>query len=240
MAATKQRRATTGKRRKQPGNGEPIAPAETVVAPPADVPLPSHDSPELAHITPALRALAVPIESLQQDSRNARKHNDRNRRAIRHSLTQFGQQRPISVDADGIILAGNGTHAEGIALGWKWIAAVKSHLRGAEARAYAIADNRSGELAEWDVQELKDTLEDLADQDFDVSGLEITEDEIDEMMADLEGDGSTKGSGSSKIGGDGEIQKQWKVVVTCEGEGDQVDFLNEMRTAGRKCKALIG
>jgi len=87
---------------------------------------------------------------LQLDPRNARLHGPRNLEAMQASLERFGQQRPIVVSADGVVLAGNATLQAARALGWTHIDAVRTSLADAEAVAYAVADNRTAELAEWD------------------------------------------------------------------------------------------
>jgi hypothetical protein len=48
-------------------------------------------------------------------------------------------------------------------LGWKRIAVVQTELTGAEARAFAIADNRTAELAEWHDEGLAAALDGLDD-----------------------------------------------------------------------------
>jgi len=96
----------------------------------------------------------VPLNSVHLDPSNVRKHNERNLETIAASLQRFGQQKPIVVDAKGIIRAGNGTYAAAKSLGWKEIGIVRTKLEGAEAIAYAIADNRTAELAEWDIADL--------------------------------------------------------------------------------------
>ena len=142
----------------------------------------------------AIRVERLPVKSLSLDPSNARKHDDKNLSAIRGSLERFGQQKPIVIDAEGVVVAGNGTLAAARAMGWKSIDVVRTPLKGAEARAYAIADNRSGELAEWDqgalaaaAADLKSEGVDLADlgfSDADVAkltgGPEIVEDEAPE------------------------------------------------------------
>jgi ParB-like chromosome segregation protein Spo0J len=100
----------------------------------------------------------VPIDSVTLDPANVRRHPERNLATIKASLLRFGQQKPIVVDADGIVRAGNGTWTAAKALGWKEIAIVRTNLRGSEATAYAIADNRTAELAEWDDDSLAQTL----------------------------------------------------------------------------------
>ena len=107
----------------------------------------------------------VPIDSVKLDPANVRRHGEKNLSAIKSSLSRFGQQKPIVVDADGIVRAGNGTWTAAKALGWKEITVVRTELKGSEATAYAIADNRTGELAEWDEDALAQTLAALQIED---------------------------------------------------------------------------
>lgn len=106
----------------------------------------------------------VKIDSIQQDPANVRTHSERNLDAIKASLARFGQQKPVVVDGNGIIRAGNGTYAAVKALGWTEIKIVRTDLKGSEATAYAIADNRTGDPevgSLWDVAALASTLEAL-------------------------------------------------------------------------------
>jgi DNA modification methylase len=133
----------------------------------------------------------VSIDSLQFDPANVRKHGEKNLATIKASLSRFGQQKPIVVDANGVVRAGNGTLAAMKALGWKEVAIVRSPLAGAEATAYAIADNRTAELAEWDEDALAQTLAALQIEDEDLaiaSGFDLKEIEAltapDEVVED--------------------------------------------------------
>lgn len=117
-------------------------------------------------IAKALQVLEVPIESVKFDPKNVRIHNEKNVRAIRASLEAHGQQTPIVVDGEGFVLKGNGTLTAALELGAKTIAAVR--FDGENGRLYAIDDNRSGELAEWDWQELAEQLKQWQTQDVDV------------------------------------------------------------------------
>lgn len=114
-----------------------------------------------ARFAPGLEPLLRPVESLTVDPNNARSHPDRNLDAIKESLARFGQQKPIVVAKNGVVLAGNGTLAAARALGWDRIAVVVTDLDGPDARGYALADNRTGELAEWDVAQLMRELDAL-------------------------------------------------------------------------------
>jgi len=143
----------------------------------------------------------VPVDSLTFDPANVRKHPEANLAAIKASLTRFGQQKPIVVDAKGVVVAGNGTLAAAKAMGWRTVKAIRTNLAGAEATAFAIADNRTAELAEWDEAALHQQLAAIAIDDeellaatgFDEKELaklaaaaapEVNEDEVPETPAD--------------------------------------------------------
>lgn len=124
------------------------------------------------------------VQKLSSDPANARKHSDRNIESIVASLRRFGQQKPIVVDKSGIVRAGNGTLEAAKRLGWETIAVVESDLVGADMSAYAIADNRTAELAEWDDEILKATLEGLDDALREAAGFDLSE--LDELLKDAD------------------------------------------------------
>jgi ParB family transcriptional regulator, chromosome partitioning protein len=127
------------------------------------------------------------LDKIHPDPANVRRHPERNLDAIKASLARFGQQKPIIVDAAGIIRAGNGTYEAAKALGWDSIAVVRTALQGSEATAYAIADNRTAELAEWDDAALAETLRSLQSEDFDLDSVGYTDDEVDAILEKLAG-----------------------------------------------------
>jgi len=143
----------------------------------------------------------IPVGELHNDPANVRKHGEQNLAAIKASLTRFGQQKPIVVNRDGVVVAGNGTLMAARALGWRTVKAVRTGLEGAEATAFAIADNRTAELAEWDDAALQQQLAAIAIDDeellaatgFDEKELaklaaanapEETEDDVPEPLAE--------------------------------------------------------
>lgn len=103
----------------------------------------------------------VPIDELTPDPANVRRHPDRNLEAIKTSLTKFGQQTPIVVDHRGVVLVGNARLEAAKQLGWKSIDIIRTTLTGSQALAYAIADNRTAELAQWDDALLVQSLKEL-------------------------------------------------------------------------------
>jgi len=108
----------------------------------------------------------VTLDTLTQDPRNVRKHSERNIEAVKASLKKFGQQKPIVVQEDGTVIAGNATLEAARALGWEKIEIVRTKLIGEAATAFAIADNRTAELAMWDEAALFDQLKAMTDADL--------------------------------------------------------------------------
>ena len=97
------------------------------------------------------RVETVAVDSLEPDPDNARIHGRDNLRAIKTSLERFGQVRPLIATADGVVVAGNGTLAAMRLLGWTDAMVIRLPWTDRDqCRAYAIADNRTAELAAWD------------------------------------------------------------------------------------------
>lgn len=112
----------------------------------------------------SLKIERVSVATLIPDPANVRRHGPRNLDSIKGSLTRFGQQKPIVVSKDNVVVAGNGTLEAAKALGWTEIDIIRSSLKGPEATAFAIADNRTAELAIWDDDGLKETLHALQEE----------------------------------------------------------------------------
>ena len=127
-----------------------------------------------------MKIIQLPVDKLSKDPANARIHSQKNIDAIIASLRRFGQQKPIVVDKSNVVRAGNGTLEAARQLGWETIAAVQSELVGADMSAYAIADNRTSELAEWDDEILKATLEGFDDALREAAGFDL--DEVEKLL----------------------------------------------------------
>jgi hypothetical protein len=109
-------------------------------------------------MTDDMKVESVPVDVLVEDPSNMRVHTERNIEAIKGSLLRFGQQKPLIVGSDNVVIAGNGTLRAARALGWKTVNIVRSNLTGASAIAFAVADNRTAELADWDTKPLVELL----------------------------------------------------------------------------------
>lgn len=138
------------------------------------------------HIHPDLEALAIDIDTLEHDPRNARTHDEENLQAIEHSLREHGQRKPIVVqvtdDGRRIVRAGNGTMEAAKRMGWTQLAAVQVHEDDEHAMAFALRDNRTAELAAWDFGVLSGVVHDLEMADIDTSILGWSESDLTGMQ----------------------------------------------------------
>lgn len=113
----------------------------------------------------------IAIDKLITDPNNARKHSDKNLKAIVGSLNQFGQRKPIVIDKDNVVIAGNGTLEAAKRMGWDKLQVVRvpESWTTDQIKAFALADNRSSELANWDDSILAQQLLDLDEHGWDIS-----------------------------------------------------------------------
>lgn len=126
-----------------------------------------------------MKLIEAKVTNLVFDPSNVRTHSQKNLDAIKGSLTKFGQQKPIVIDDKGVVIAGNGTLAAARELGWESIQAVQTELDSLNKTAFAIADNRTGELADWDTEALDAQLASLKLNDFDIGDIGFDDIDLD-------------------------------------------------------------
>ena len=186
-------------------------------------------APALDYIVKGLRPLAVPIESLELDPRNARTHDDANLRSISGSLAKFGQREPLVVNkTNNQVEAGNGRLIVARELGWTHIAVVWVEDAPAAQSGFSIADNRTAELAGWNDALLADLIAEIqADapnlyDDLLLNDLLPAEDEEEEGPAAEVPESTT-----------------FRVEVTCKNEAQQQRLYKQLTQQGHKCKLII-
>lgn len=139
-----------------------------------------------ANIVESLQPLAAPIDELHQLDGNPRK-GDVN--SVVKSLKRFGQRKPIVAHADtGEIIAGNHTWRAAKKLGWDQIAVVFVKDDPMEAKAFALADNRTSDLGTYDNALLADMIQEVLDADEELlHAASFTEEDLDALLAEATG-----------------------------------------------------
>ena len=176
-----------------------------------------------------LQIETISIDDLELDPNNARKHSEKNINAICESLTQFGQRKPIVINADDVVIAGNGTVEAARKLGIKTLEIVRVPANWSEEKikAYALADNRTAELASWDAEILLSQLNELNIADWDINALGFKEFELNPPK-DSDADTDMKSIG-----------ERYEVVIECEDENEQTALLIRLSQDGLKVRAII-
>ena len=109
--------------------------------------------------------------------------NDGAVEAVVRSIQEFGFRQPIVVDEDGVIIVGHTRFKAAQNLGLEKVPVhVAKGLSPAQVKAYRLADNRTGEIAEWDYDLLPIELSQLGEMDFDLGMLGFAEDDLAKLL----------------------------------------------------------
>lgn len=120
-----------------------------------------------------------PIKSIRPYEKNPRR-NDEAVDAVAASIREFGWQQPIVVDKDGVIIAGHTRYKAAKKLNCDTVpVVVADDLTEDQVKAYRLADNKTGELAEWDIALLG---EELAGIDLDMTQFGFDGEKIEEEL----------------------------------------------------------
>lgn len=132
--------------------------------------------------------------------KNPRKFGDDVIDAVASSIKSFGWRQPIVVDVDGVIVAGHARYAAALKMGLKTVPVHVFDGDEKAIRAYRVADNKSGDLADWDINKLMGELRELGELDFDMTDFGFSQMEIE--MATIDDLGVMTGEREEPWGGD--------------------------------------
>jgi hypothetical protein len=181
-------------------------------------------------------AAGLTLAALKPDPRNRRKHPQRNLALIADALQHVGAARSIVIDETNEVLAGNGvveaarsrgmTKLQVVDVDGDTIVAVRRRgLSVAQKRELAMYDNRTGELAEWNADQL--------DIDFK-AGLNFAPFFTDQELAKLLPDNDAAQPTSVA-----NPEPQYIIIVTCTDEVQQTDVLEQLLKDGLDCRAVV-
>lgn len=108
-----------------------------------------------------MKIIDIPIGQIKPYDRNPR-NNDAAVEPVAASIREFGFKQPIVVDAKNVIICGHTRYRAAKRLGLETVPVlVADDLSPAQVKAYRLADNKTGEAAEWLPDELAAELGDL-------------------------------------------------------------------------------
>ncbi|MGB5105573.1 MAG: ParB/Srx family N-terminal domain-containing protein [Candidatus Zixiibacteriota bacterium] len=179
----------------------------------------------------------VRLERLKLHPANPRLHNEKNLAAIKDSLTRYGQQKPVVIDTKNVVIAGNGTVTAARELGWTTVDVVRTELKGTQAKAFAIADNRTGELSTWDDGLLLQQIESIS-RSLDITALDLgfSDDDLKALSDQIEASGIS--DLAAPVPGENAYREQYGVIVMCDGEQEQSAVYAKLTKQGYQCKVV--
>jgi hypothetical protein len=112
----------------------------------------------------------VAIEELKPYERNAKIHGEAQIEKLKASIQEFGFLTPCLIDSEFNLIAGHGRVMAAKELNMESVPCVFIEgLTETQRKAYILADNRLGELGEWDFSIVDSELLNLNEMDFDVT-----------------------------------------------------------------------
>lgn len=163
------------------------------------------------------------ITDIKPYEKNPRK-NDGAVDAVANSISQFGFKVPVVIDKDNVIVCGHTRYKAAEKLGLKTVpCVVADDLTDEQIKAYRLADNKVGELAEWDIELLGEELDGIFDIDMSDFGFDMTDDDdTPPEREDLSG----------KVG------ETYEVIIECDNEMEQAEIYEKLRGEGYTCRVL--
>ncbi|MFA6308614.1 MAG: DNA modification methylase [Clostridia bacterium] len=128
------------------------------------------------------------INEIKPYDKNPRK-NDKAVDKVASSIKEFGFQQPIVVDKEGVIIVGHTRYKAAKKLKISEIPVLfANNLSDEQAKAYRLADNKTNEFAEWDLDLLAGELGELKAFEFDMQpyGFEDIKVEVEEDDFDVD------------------------------------------------------
>ena len=109
--------------------------------------------------------------------------NDNAVAAVAASIREFGFRQPIVVDTDGVIICGHTRYKAAVQLGLEKVPVHNAKdLTPEQIQAYRIADNKTGELAEWNYDLLPIELGELQSCNYDLGLLGFDADDLAKLL----------------------------------------------------------
>ena len=176
-----------------------------------------------------LQIIEKSITEITPYEKNPRK-NDEAVEYVANSIKEFGFKVPIVIDKNGVIVAGHTRYKAAQELGLEKLPCIiADDLSEEQVKAFRLADNKVGELAEWDFDLLDDELDGIFDIDMSDFGFDFGFEASGE---------SPEETAEPKKETSFNYTEQYGVIVMCAGEAEQEEIYNHLTEEGYTCKVV--
>lgn len=178
---------------------------------------------DYAYIPEKLKKFCVSIDKVKLDPKNPRK-NDEAAKEVAKLIAKNGFRKPIVVDQEGIIRAGNTAYKSARILGMKYIPVAESDFEEVEAITYGISDNKANDFSDWDDDILRELIKSYSlDSKENAQASGLTDKDLSKLMG---------------IKKEQELKHVLELAVTCDNEETAQTLFNELSKRGYSCRVL--
>lgn len=170
-----------------------------------------------------MKIIDVAITSLKEYENNPR-NNDKSVEKVAASIREFGFKVPIVIDKNNVIVCGHTRVRAAKRLKLDVVPCiVADDLTPEQIRAFRLADNKTSEFSDWDIEKLDAELAAL-DIDMTLFGFE-------------DGTSKDKSTTERKDLSDA-VSEVYEVIVECADENEQEEIFNRLQEEGLQCRVL--
>lgn len=173
-----------------------------------------------------MEIIKINIEDIKPYENNAKMHPQEQIEQIKKSIIEFGNNDPIAIDENNIIIEGHGRYEALKQLEYKEVECIRlSHLDEEQKKAYILVHNKLTMNTGFDIDVLNAELGqieniDMSDFDFNIE-IEIDVEEPKERK-DLSD----------------EVKETYEVIIECKDENEQEEIYNRLVEEGLICRVL--
>jgi ParB-like chromosome segregation protein Spo0J len=169
-----------------------------------------------------MKIIDVQITSLKEYENNPRK-NEKAVDKVAASIREFGFKVPIVIDSNNVIVCGHTRLLAAKRIGLDKVPCiVADDLTDEQIRAFRLADNKTSEFADWDIEKLDEELAAL---------------ELDMTLFGFEDGNKTAGATEREDLSD-TVSEVFEVIVECADEIEQEEIFNRLQEEGLQCRVL--
>ena len=131
----------------------------------------------------------IDIHKIKPYENNAKLHPREQIEQIKKSILEFGNNDPIAIDENNIVIEGHGRLLALQELDYKQVEVIRlSHLTDEQKKAYILVHNKLTMNSDFDMEILELELEDITNINMEVFGFGFDFEEIEEDIEDVEQD----------------------------------------------------
>jgi len=179
---------------------------------------------EYKFVPAGLSPFCIAIDQVRLLDKNPRINDDASKK-LAELIKENGFRKPIVIDQDGIVRAGNTAYKAARLLGMKFIPVAQSEFAGeADAMRFVISDNKASEFSYWDTELLRELVtSEKLDAKENLAGLGFTDAELAKLF---------------EIQKEKQLKHLMEVVVSVETEQEAKELFDSLTDSGYKCRVL--